>query len=212
MDRQVRLNKIQQVLEGSLGLSWVDRLIYNHNSKIYRTATIFDFNPGRATYVHLQDEKHKRYLARVVIDKDSFVININGMKINATDYWKEITTEQTVEPKPETERGQMMKNYKMCDIYDYLQQFYNLEWRKYQIKDGKIERSITQSDFSETQKSSFYVIAIMYQGANQKTVSLSVNNESLEVYEINPYLHHYDKPMVGWVEYLQSRYSNENTL
>ena len=102
-----------------------------------------------------------------------------------------------------------MKNYKMSDIYDYLQQFYNLEWRKYQIKDGKTERGIVQSDFSDTKKSSFYVIAIMYQGANQKTVSLSVDNDKLEVYEINPYLHHYDKPTVDWKDYLKLGYSNE---
>ena len=105
-----------------------------------------------------------------------------------------------------------MKNYRMCDIYDYLQQFYNLEWRKYQIKDGKTERGFTQIDFKDIQKASFYVIAIMYQGANQKTVSLSVNNDRLEVYEISPNLHRYDKPNVGWAEYLQVRYNNENTL
>ena len=105
-----------------------------------------------------------------------------------------------------------MENYKMCDVYDYLQQFYNLEWRKYQIKDGKTERGITQLDFKDKQKSSFYVIAIMYQGAKQKSVSLSVDNDKLEVYEINPYLHHYDKPAVDWADYLQARYSNTNTL
>ena len=105
-----------------------------------------------------------------------------------------------------------MKNYKMCDIYDYLQQFYNLEWRKYQIKDGKCERCITKSDFSDTPKSSFYVIAVMYQGTKKKSVSLSVDDERLEVYEINPCLHHYNKPAVDWLEYLHSRYSNQNTL
>ena len=95
MDRYVRLNKIQQVLEKSLGLIWVDRLIYSHSSKIYRTAHIFDFEPGKATYAHLQDEKHKSYLARVEIDENGFVININGMKIDASEYWEEIISGQS---------------------------------------------------------------------------------------------------------------------
>ena len=95
MDRQTRLNKIQQVLEENLELNWVDRIIYNHSSKIYRTATIFDFEPGKATYAHLQDKKHKRYLARVVVDEESFIININGIKIDASEHWKEISKEQS---------------------------------------------------------------------------------------------------------------------
>ena len=94
MEGKERLNKIQQVLEESLGLIWVDRIVYSHNSKIYRTAHIFDFYPGIATYVHLQDKKHKRYLARVVVDENSFIINMNGMKIDASKHWNEIIAEQ----------------------------------------------------------------------------------------------------------------------
>ena len=104
MDRGTRLKKIQEVLEESLGLKWVDRIIYSHSSKIYRTATIFDFETGKATYAHLQDENHKRYWARVVVDEDSFIINMNGMKIDATDYWKENTTEKAGESKQNIER------------------------------------------------------------------------------------------------------------
>ena len=90
MNRVTRLNKIQEVLENALGLIWSDRIVYSHSTKIYHTATIFDFEPGKATYAHLQDKNHKRYLARVVVDETSFIINMNGMKIDASEHWQEV--------------------------------------------------------------------------------------------------------------------------
>ena len=97
MQREERLNKIQQIFEEDLGLKWVDRLIYSHSTKVYRSAHIFDFNPGKATYVHLQNDDSKRYLARVVVDETSFIVNMNGMKINLSEHWKEIYTSQLEE-------------------------------------------------------------------------------------------------------------------
>ena len=104
------------------------------------------------------------------------------------------------------------RNYKLQDVYDYLQQFYNLEWRRYQIKDDKTERSIRLSDFNDINEQSFFVVAIVRQGLKRKTVSLSVDNNRLEVYEINPYLHHYSPPTMDWKKYLELRYANEQGL
>ena len=104
------------------------------------------------------------------------------------------------------------RNYKLQDVYDYLQQFYNLEWRRYQIKDNKTERSIRVNDFSDINEESFFVVAIVCQGLKRKTVSLSVDNNRLEVYEINPNLHHYNSPAMDWKKYLEFRYANEQCL
>ena len=103
------------------------------------------------------------------------------------------------------------RNYKISDVYDYLQQFYGLEWQRYLVKDGNNERSLRAEDFND-EHSHFYVIAIMLQGTKQKTVSLSVSNDRFEVYEIKPYLHRYNKPEVDWKEYLNVIYGNNQCL
>jgi len=106
------------------------------------------------------------------------------------------------------------RNYKLCDIYDYLLRFYNLEWRLYQIKDfdtkhNDDERGIRKCDFNNEH---IWVIAIVYQNNRRKDVSLKVSNDNLEVYEINPLLHHYSAPNMEWKEFLSQRYSQEQWL
>lgn len=98
MTRTERLDKIQQVLEENLDLIWVDRTIYNHHTKIYRTADIFDFADNRHTYVYLRDSKNKGYLARVILNDEKFIINMNGMKIDVSEHWKELLSEELVTP------------------------------------------------------------------------------------------------------------------
>ena len=104
------------------------------------------------------------------------------------------------------------RNYKLQDVYDYLQRFYGLEWRRYQIKDHQNERTIRSNDFSDINEDGFYVVAIVYQDLKRKTVSLNVDNNRLEIYEINPHLHHYKQPSVSWRKYLQLIRSKEHTL
>lgn len=109
-----------------------------------------------------------------------------------------------------------IRNYKLKDIYDYLLKYYNLKWLSYKIKDvtaDKIqERSVRGCDFHGKKQDHLYVIAIMNQGAKHKTVSLSVTNDKLELYEINPYMHYYNKPEIEWKEFLSSQYNQENGL
>ena len=96
MTRQERLNKIQEVLEENLDLKWIDKLVYNHNTKYYHTADIFDFCPNRTTYVYLRDNKNKSYLAKVVLNDAKFIINMNGVKIDVSAHWQELLQEELV--------------------------------------------------------------------------------------------------------------------
>ena len=96
MTKRERLNKIQIVLEESLGLIWVDRIIYNYNTRCYRTANILDFCPDKSTYTYLRDNKNNTYLAKVVLNDEKFVINVNGMKIDASEHWKELLQQEMV--------------------------------------------------------------------------------------------------------------------
>ena len=107
----------------------------------------------------------------------------------------------------------MKRNYRLKDVYDYLMKYYNLEWRGYQIKDSSLkhnnnERGLRSWDFNTT-KTYFSVVAIVYEGAKQKTISLTVSNDNLRIYEVNPYLHHYKEPEVHWQDFLIERYSSE---
>lgn len=96
MTKKEKLNKIQEVIEESLGLTWIDRLVYNYNTKCYHTANGFDFCKGKATYIYLIDDKKKTYMARVVVDNESFKISINGTKVDASAYWKELLNQETI--------------------------------------------------------------------------------------------------------------------
>jgi len=96
MTTKEKLNKIQTVLEENLDLVWVDRTVYNHHTKIYRTADIFDFENDRHTYVYLKDSKNKSYLARVVLNDEKFIITMNGMTIDASEHWLELLSEDLI--------------------------------------------------------------------------------------------------------------------
>ena len=96
MTKRERLNKIQQVLEENLDLQWVDKIVYNHNTKCYRTATVLDFCPDKPTYAYLKDKKNNAYLARVKLNDESFIIKMNGMTIDASEHWQELLSEELV--------------------------------------------------------------------------------------------------------------------
>ena len=94
MTKRQRLDKIQQVIEENLDLKWIDRTIYNHNTRVYRTADIFDFADDKHTYVYLQDAKKKAYLAKVVLNNEKFIINLNGLKVDVSEHWQELLNEE----------------------------------------------------------------------------------------------------------------------
>lgn len=96
MDSKEKIQKIKEVLEENLGLIWTDRLVFNHHTKCYRSADMFDFRSGRSTYVYLRDKKNKSYLARVVLTDESFIINLNGIKVDASEHWKELLSQELV--------------------------------------------------------------------------------------------------------------------
>jgi len=109
------------------------------------------------------------------------------------------------------------RNYKLQDVYDYLKQEYNLEWRLFQIKARNVdysdyERGVRAWNFGGKDGTELCVIAIVYQNNKRKTVRLRVTNDELEIYEINPYLHYYKAPKVEWKDFLSSRYNQGKLL
>ena len=104
------------------------------------------------------------------------------------------------------------RNYNLKDVYDYLLEFYNIEWSSYLINDNGVQRGVRNFDFNGKDDERLQVIAIAYCGSRIKTIRLDVDNNSLIVYEINPYLHHYKEPNVEWKKYLAQRYNEQQTL
>jgi len=103
------------------------------------------------------------------------------------------------------------RKYKLSDVYDYLLRFYNLEWRLYQIKDFDTDYNGNERGIRSWDLKTDYIwkIALVYQNNKRKDVSLKVSNDKLEVYEVNPYMHHYDKPDREGKEFLDRRYGQE---
>ena len=98
MNYKEKLDKVQEVLEENLGLDWVDRMVYNPANNSYHSADMFDFYADRPTYAYLRDKAKKAYRAQVVLNPTSFIIKMNGMKIDASDHWRELL-EQDASPK-----------------------------------------------------------------------------------------------------------------
>lgn len=92
-----RQEKITQVLEENLDMVWQDKVVYSHSAKKYRAVNmLIDFKNKRITYVRLADKKGKGHLAKVKLDNENFVIEIDGMKVDVSDHWQELLSEELV--------------------------------------------------------------------------------------------------------------------
>lgn len=96
MTKKERLDKIQEVLEESLNLEWVDRLVYEPAHNYFHTAEVFDFTDNSTTYVYLENDKRKAFRAQIKLNNEQFIIRMNGMKIDASEHWKELIVENTL--------------------------------------------------------------------------------------------------------------------
>lgn len=96
MTKRERLNKIQEVLEESLNLEWVDRLVYSPSNNSYHTAVdVFDFVDNCTTYAYLRNKKGKSFRAQVKLNNEQFIIRMDGMKIDASEHWKELLSQES---------------------------------------------------------------------------------------------------------------------
>ena len=97
MTRQEKLIKIQQVLEENLDMVWQDKVVYSHSAKKYRSVNmLIDFQDNRITYVRLADKKGG-HLAKVKLDNENFVIEIDGVKVDVSEHWQELLQETLVQ-------------------------------------------------------------------------------------------------------------------
>ena len=105
------------------------------------------------------------------------------------------------------------RKYELKDIYDYLKQEYDFEWRAFQIRDWKTEqeRDLKKSDFKRGKEDDLFVVAIVYQGDERKTILLHVDNDVCKVSRINSYPNH-KEPEVKWRDFLAERYNQEQSL
>ena len=91
------LDQIQQLVEKELNLQWTDRIVFNHEPRCYRSADLYyDFAFGKPKYLYLRNDKDKRFLAKVQVTNDKFIINFNGYIIDATEHWLTLLGQQQI--------------------------------------------------------------------------------------------------------------------
>ncbi len=73
----------------------------------------------------------------------------------------------------------MGRLYKLKDIYDFLQEYYNLEWRDFMIIRHECAFPIQVNDFN---KSCLRVPAVLYKGEQKQICWISVSNTYFNVY------------------------------
>ena len=104
------------------------------------------------------------------------------------------------------------RNYKLQDVYDYLKEYYNLDWKLCQIISLNDQHGVRQWNFDGKEGIELCVIAIVYMGEKQKHIRLRVTNDEFEIYEINSHLHYYKSPKVQWKDYLAQRHNQGLSL
>lgn len=105
------------------------------------------------------------------------------------------------------------RKYKLKDVYDYLKEYYNLDWKLFQIRDEDEERGVRVSDFKGNSKNCLSVVAIVYKGTTRILIWLSVSNQDLGILgSSSPMLKGISQPRVTWQDYLSQRYNQEQEL
>ena len=97
MDGNTKLRYVQEVLEENLDLIWQDRLIYSPRERRYRTVNFrYDFKNEEITYVRLADKKKNGHMAKVRLNNKTFIIEIEGVKIDVSAHWQELLNQKLV--------------------------------------------------------------------------------------------------------------------
>lgn len=105
------------------------------------------------------------------------------------------------------------RNYKLKDVYDYLKEYYNLDWKQFQIYDNNQERGIRMNDFDGNAKTCLSVVAVVYKGSTRILIWLSVSNQDLSILgSSSPILKGIAQPRVSWQDFLAQRHNQEQDL
>ena len=89
----------------------------------------------------------------------------------------------------------MAKRYKLQDVYDYILEYYNLDWKEFKIHDKGKVRSVRINDYRGDKLN---VMAIMMKGVVRNVIILQVDNNELTLSGIKP-------SRVSWSEYLNNK-------
>ena len=105
------------------------------------------------------------------------------------------------------------RNYKLKDVYEYLKEYYNLEWKQFQIYDNDKERGIRINDFDGNWCTNLSVVAVVYKGSTRILIWLNVSNQDLRILgSSSNLLKGIAQPRVSWQDFLVQRYSQKQGL
>lgn len=105
------------------------------------------------------------------------------------------------------------RNYKLQDVYDYLKEYYNLDWKQFHINDNNQDRSIRKGDFDGNWCTNLSIVAVVYKGSTRILIWLNVSNQDLSILgSSSPILKEISQPRVTWQDFLAKRYGQEQGL
>jgi len=83
------LDDVEKMIE-DLGFKWNGRQVYNPNEEKYRKLKHNSFSLKKPLFVSIETIKGELTLALAEIDNETFILNFNGAKANASEQWKKI--------------------------------------------------------------------------------------------------------------------------
>ncbi|MBQ7798336.1 MAG: hypothetical protein IJ371_04365 [Clostridia bacterium] len=100
------------------------------------------------------------------------------------------------------------RGYKLQDVYDFLKEYYNLEWRNFLIIKDSHTIPIKMSDFK---KSCLSIPAVLWHGETKEICWMTVSNRYFVVYGYGENNRNKSKTKL-WIDFIAKRHNQEQGL
>ena len=90
------LDDVEQMIE-DLGFKWNERNVFNPNEEKYRKLKHNSFSLKKPLFLSIETIKGDLILALAEIDNETFILNFNGAKANASEQWKKLLSQKEQE-------------------------------------------------------------------------------------------------------------------
>ena len=105
------------------------------------------------------------------------------------------------------------RQYTLQDIYDYLKEFYNMDWELGKILADEEKEGVLSFKFGGKYGTNLTVLADIYINKKKETIWLEVTNENFKIFKTNPRHKELEyKPPIFWQDFYTTRHNTCKTL
>ena len=91
--KKFTLDDVEKMIE-DLGFKWNERQVFNPNEEKYRKLKHNSFDTNKPLFISLANARGILTLALAEVDNETFILNFNGAKANASEQWKKLLSKK----------------------------------------------------------------------------------------------------------------------